>query len=123
MLGFYAEHAPPDQALFALRLIRERYKKHIEFSNEKIESSALRRIFRKTKVRREKHALTQDTQHLKDAYQEYYRLLDMLASFRELNHLAFAKALKKHDKVSGLKMQRTFIKQVESRETCCDSLG
>ncbi|EGD72103.1 xenotropic and polytropic murine leukemia virus receptor xpr1 [Salpingoeca rosetta] len=58
--------------------------------------------------------LNSQTKQLEKAFQEYYRNLDMLRAYRNLNNTAFYKIMKKHDKVTGLTMSPTVLAKVSA---------
>ena len=117
LLGFYADHAPPAQAQVALTIIRDRLEREQAVdANELLQSRSnfvgekSRHIRRR--AGREESDLHQDTKLLAEAYEEFYRLLDLLVSFQELNRIGFVKILKKHDKISGLTLSSSFLAKV-----------
>ncbi|KAG0554364.1 hypothetical protein M758_12G087500 [Ceratodon purpureus] len=54
------------------------------------------------------------THMLRAAYIEFYRGLGLLKSYSSLNSLAFAKIMKKYDKVTGLCVAEKYMQHVES---------
>eukprot|EP00045_Choanoeca_perplexa_P011859 m.127141 g.127141 ORF g.127141 m.127141 type:complete len:741 (-) comp15794_c0_seq3:99-2321(-) len=118
LLGFYADHAPPEQAQVALTIIRDRLEREQQTAATELLQSRSnlvgdRENRLRRRVGREESDLHQDTKLLADAYEEFYRLLDLLISFQELNRLAFVKILKKHDKITGLTLSSSFMATVD----------
>lgn len=116
LLGFYADHAPPAQAEMALTIIRDRLERdqHRHDSLLSVNRSNLVGE-QETHIRRrggEVSSLQRDTKLLSEAYKEFYRLLDLLVSFQELNRVGFVKILKKHDKITGLTLSSSFLAKV-----------
>lgn len=63
-------------------------------------------------LRGESFLLQSRTKQLEKVFKEYYRHLDMLKAYRDLNNTAFYKILKKHDKVTGLSLSPSFMEEV-----------
>lgn len=67
----------------------------------------LTRIFRNPS-----RMLQSRTKQLERVFQEYYRNLDMLRTYRDLNNTAFYKIMKKHDKITGLSLSPVILAKV-----------
>jgi len=65
--------------------------------------------------------LRRRTRLIEQGFQEYYRNLEMLRSYRELNETAFYKIMKKHDKVTGLKCAPKIKKEVSKCASGADT--
>eukprot|EP00004_Rigifila_ramosa_P022800 TRINITY_DN6298_c0_g1_i1.p1 TRINITY_DN6298_c0_g1~~TRINITY_DN6298_c0_g1_i1.p1 ORF type:complete len:651 (+),score=155.40 TRINITY_DN6298_c0_g1_i1:106-1953(+) len=59
-----------------------------------------------------------ERQELKEAFTEFYVLLDLLKNFKKLNHMAFSKILKKYDKCLKAKLMSSWIEKVEKSYFC-----
>eukprot|EP00051_Salpingoeca_urceolata_P019045 m.272962 g.272962 ORF g.272962 m.272962 type:complete len:757 (-) comp19335_c0_seq7:294-2564(-) len=60
--------------------------------------------------------LVRVTRKIKGAFLEFYRNLDLLVTFQQLNVTGFGKALKKHDKNTGLQLLSTLLPKLEQAE-------
>ncbi|XP_057853630.1 phosphate transporter PHO1-3-like [Cryptomeria japonica] len=60
-----------------------------------------------------KHKVGQAEKMLRRAFIEYYKGLTLLQNNRSLNTLAFAKILKKYDKVTGRSVMDTYLREVQ----------